>query len=244
VRPLPPEVTDFARELLTSDFFAALAGAVVGGAIALMSSIYFEWQRELSHRRNLATRLAYRITLLTSELGNIRNQICGSISAARRAKIEEINLWASAQALIGVPDKAIEINSDELGWMHRKEHVQLSMDIIQLIRDYNLAVALMNRYNRSREEIEAATAEHANFKFTSEGIVGDVGFDIRQYPNLFRMILTTNNLLLGLEKTLNEANEPVAGIIERLNAAMPTYFPKKYFKLKLQLIDEGIKEAA
>ena len=124
--------------------------------------------------------------------------------------------------------------------MYKKEHVALSMDIVQLIRNYNLIVALMTRYNISREEVEIATAEHANIKITPQGVVGEVGFVANDHPNLLRMILTTNKLLLDLEKTLNETFEAVPGVINRLNSAMPQYFPKKYFKLKLHLVDQGI----
>lgn len=234
----------FVDQLLGSGFVVALAGVLIGGAITIASTLIFERRRELSHRRNLATGLTYRITLLTLELGDIRKQICRAIGAARGAGVVEKDYWASVPALIGTPEKAIEVHVDESGWMQKKQHVELSMDVIQLIRNYNLSVALMSRYNKSREEVEIATAEHTNFRITPQGIVGEVGFDIRQHSNLCRMILTTNQLLLELEKTLNETWDTVPGINERLNSAMPEYFPRKYFKLKLQLIDQKVKANA
>jgi hypothetical protein len=184
-----------AAALLTGEFWAAIAGAVVGGIIAyiIQWSAMREAREDRAQERHLSNRalgfsLFYRLLSIDSNLDHIRNHVAQRIAIAEEVGIT--NMEAVLLPLANLPT-AIEFSPDEMGMLLSLKDDDTFNAVLSLDKIHNSIIPVWDLYKQMRQSLQAEleitefdpTVGKSGFKLT-QGSQADIKrFELNQIAN-------------------------------------------------------------
>ncbi len=208
------------------EFWIALFGTVVGGAISLATTFYFQLRHELKTKKSLASSLIFRVMGASEDLHKIHEHILKSVSDGNGNFIEKDKYFESTQQILGGSDVLLDYCALELSLLHRNEDNELVMEIIKVIRARNIAVKLIARYNEMKRDLDETLPSVG--EFIMQNGVRRLRLDISraENPELMGKIYMGNDLVAGLLELTTGAYGDARKTGDELAKALPKYFPK------------------
>ena len=141
-----------------SEFYAAIAGAVVGGIIAFVIQMFAIRQASSERKegaknleRTLATQILLNLQEATSNIRRIREMCVEAIAGAKALHFDQ-EPWRALLPVSNLPSE-IQFNLDQFEYLFINADSELFMDVRDLEVIHNSAIKSFNKYCLKREEL-------------------------------------------------------------------------------------------
>ena len=203
-----------------SNFWAAVIGAVVGGAISLILQLVanrnsrkerIEAKQEAD--RSLAYSLSFKIVKIVNRLGNINKHVDECKKLVEGEKGEPL-AWTFLLPILNMPDE-IHLNADEMALLFSTKNDDLFNSVLNIEPIYNSILPVWTEYKGMRERFSA----YAEQKIVSTG-VSEARFDVSGQGGimLFEVNSLAENLIDRAQKDYAEAREILRLLLKHFNS--------------------------
>lgn len=136
------------------EFWAAIAGAIVGGLIALVIQLVALWaakaERKEDHnerRRALGYALLFKMIQIYSNLRQLRDHLAGAYERGLEDGLEEP--WQFVMPIVNVPDR-VEFSTDEMSMLLSLGNDDVFNDLASLDQVHNSLCSVFQTYKLRR----------------------------------------------------------------------------------------------
>lgn len=142
-------------EFFSVEFFAAIIGAIVGGAISIIGQFCFSYHQERQHQRSLAYALFFKLVSINSTCTHIASHLAQGAAAA---KFHGVYVSELTTPLAQNPS-SVEITSEEKALVLSMGDDELMKIIISIGDIYNTFIQLNKTYGEMRIKTEVGSPE-------------------------------------------------------------------------------------
>lgn len=203
-----------------SNFWAAVIGAVVGGAISFVLQMVanrnsrqerIDAKQEVD--RSLAYSLSFKIVKIVNRLGNINKHIEECRRLTKTEKVEPLP-WTFLLPILNMPDE-IHLSADEMALLFSTKNDELFNKVLNIEPVYNSILPVWDEYRRMRERFSA----YAEQGIISDG-VSEARFDTSGQGGimLFEVNSLAENLIDRADKDYAEAQEILRLLLKHFNS--------------------------
>lgn len=204
---------------MPNEFWAAIAGAVVGGIIA-----YFIQIRALNaataarekdaaeRRKSLGFALLIKMIRIYTTLRHMQNHMeecLGKLKEAEHAG------WEPWQVMVPIanPAENIHFSTDEMAMLLSLKNDDLFNDLASLDVVHNSFIEIFQTCSRKRAEL----LERLPAPATMEGLVGSIELSQEQVRNIRSKIVEANDLILSVNDRCAKDSKEAEDVLNRLN---------------------------
>jgi hypothetical protein len=186
---------------MSSEFWAAVAGSLVGGLIALMLQIWSAWQSDNRRKEDLKYKenstiynLYYKVILIHSNITTIRDSIEAQFE---KTDPDQANNPSSFLLPIPNPSDSIVFSDQEMGLLMQKDK-SLFNQIVMTDQCHNSLIPMIKRYDIERAEL------WRGFPADMNGTVGTITLTKDQMREKMPAIVGLNILIDQLRHRLKQ----------------------------------------
>lgn len=217
-------------------FLAAIAGALVGGLISMVTTAFFSWQSDLRLRTNRLLTLQYRVMESLDDIRKIEKHLRDSLTKDGKLVIERDKFCQHVLEMRGFDSTPISIRPVELAVFYKKRHNDLVQSILEIVRARNIAATTFAEYNTLKQWIDQEFVRLGEFDREGGELRLSAEFDPRQEKPLMGQIYKANLLIEQIWSMLNDVLHENKSLVEQFNEAPKHYFPFWIKSRKLEIL--------
>jgi hypothetical protein len=212
----------------TSEFWSAIAGAIVGGIIAFSIQIIALRESRKQNTSKIDERrkaLAYSVMFKTLKIHSHLVQLRDEIEKSFQKPFEQAQPWQFFRPLVNRPQH-VHFSSDEIALVLSLKEDDLLNLLIILDETHNDTIELFGTYARLRVELTSRLSAEMN------GMVGTTTLTQQEMMLLAPKMAELNELIVGLRQRCTKDAEASGKATANLNKAL-----NKHVALNLRFED-------